>query len=659
MTESPSQDSKETDSPPVLTGDRLIRWPPPGLERLQGDAWLVVRGAALASLILVLPLLLTISETDGFATLGPLGGAWWVILVTTAVGLALALEAWATLYRLLRRGAKAVDRGYEPAVIARVAADAMRDTGFLIQGVRWYSTLSETDRRLLGNLRVTGAALNVGGMCWTSLGFSISVLMAAKGALTPTTMVWFTLGPGAVLLVLGAVIRAVENTMVRRARANWFKKPWVDDLEAEEVRDWSAQVQSEAGAGGAAPSGARRLRVGALLVGLLGAISLGPPMLLVPTSAIGPVLTAVAVPRFAQTQRRAAELEAYRGYRVPVDPSVTHAEAGRLLHELVWVGRSADARPVPFESAPQRTHPDPFITPDHFTLMDVIAPRWGEEFIPNYRSLPSATVDILKSFASHPALESFSRLAGAPGADIATARWIDFSDEGFGSLPVPRYASLRESAYAQVAKAVVQLREGRVQAAEQTLREVVSVGFLLVDDGPMIVDNLVGMGIVRTGGEALQRLYSATEQTAELRAIQAIRGATKRAALQIHDQSITDLEGSLTRLPPLAMDERALRGLRWEAFVLTNTLVPCLNLHGMVFGPGEEYEMWVQNVRSSLVRWPGEEQMFRSARSGYFGDRGLSRGKGGTIGRMLGAVMHGGDSPGSCAALFQQASQGI
>lgn len=662
MTEIPSKNTPREDTDggePPPNSNPLIRWPPPGLERLQGDAWLVVRGAALASLILVLPLLLTISNSDGFATLGPLGGAWWVILVTTAVGLALALEAWATLYRLLRRGASAVERGYEPSIVARVAADSTRDTGFLIQGARWYSTLSEADRRLLGNIRVTGAALNVGGMCWTSLGFSLSVLMAARGALTPSTMVWLTLGPGAVLLAFGLMLRVVENSMVRRARATWFKQPWVDDLESEEVRDWSEQVELHPEGGDTAVVGVRRLRVGAICVALLGALSLIPPMLLVPTSAIGPVLTAVAVPRFARTQRRAAEFEAYRGYRVPVDSSVTHAEAGRLLHELIWVGRSAEARPVPFERIPQRAHADAIIPPDAFTLDGVIAPRWGISFIPRYRTLSPETVEVLGSLASHPALESFSRLALAPGADIATTRWSDFSGEGFGSLPVPRFAALRGAAYVQVVRSILLLRDGRVSEAERVLREIISVGFLLVDDGPMIIDNIVGLEMVRTGGEALDALFGATGQSASETAIKAIREATRRAALQVHDESITNLEGSLTRLPPLAMDELALRGLRWEAFVLTNTLVPCLNLHGMVFGPGDEYEAWVANVRRSLVRWPGEEEMFQVARSGYFGERGLSRGPSGFIGKILGSVMHGGDSPGSCAALFQRASQGL
>jgi len=509
MTEDSIQDTHDGDSVPAYAVDPLIRWPRPGLERLQGDAWLVVRSAALASLILVLPLLLTIAAAEGFATLGPLGGAWWVILVTTAVGLTLALEAWAVLYRLLRRGARAVDRGYEPILIARVAADSMRDTGFLIQGVRWYSMLSEMDRRLVGNLRVTGAALNVGGMCWMSLGFSISVLMAARGALTPTTMVWLSLGPGAVLLILGVMLRAIENTMVRRARSKWFRKPWVEDLEIEEVRSWSAQVEPETG-DGSASSGAWRLRAGAVCVALLGTLSLAPPMLIVPTSAIGPVLTAVAVPRFARTQQRAAELEAYRDYGVVGDASVTHAEAGRLLQELLWVGRSAVAHPVPFEKAPQQSHPDPFVPSAVFKLDEVIAPRWGELLIPRYRSLSSGTLDVLTSLASHPALESYSRLSQAPGADVATARWEEFSDVGFGTIPIPRYASLREGSYAQVARAIVQLREGRVQAAEMTLREIVSVGFLLVDDGPMLVDNLVGLELVRTGGEALVALFGAT-----------------------------------------------------------------------------------------------------------------------------------------------------
>mgnify|MGYP004217282853 CR=1 FL=1 len=65
----------------------VVRWPPPGLERLQGDVWNVVRSGTLAALILVFPLLLSISLRQDFWSLGPLSIAWWVILITTGVGL--------------------------------------------------------------------------------------------------------------------------------------------------------------------------------------------------------------------------------------------------------------------------------------------------------------------------------------------------------------------------------------------------------------------------------------------------------------------------------------------------------------------------------------------------------------------------------------------
>jgi len=634
----------------------LIRWPPPGLERLQGDAWLVVRSAALASLILVLPLLLMITAAEGFATLGPLGGAWWVILVSTAVGLALALESWATLFRLLRRSLKAVEGGYGPSVVARVASDLTRDPGFLIQGARWYSVVSEGEKRVIGNLRVTGAGLHVAGMVWGSIGFSLSVLMAARGALTPGTMVWFTLGPAAVFLVMGVLVRAIENSLVRRARAEWFRKPWVDDLQAEEVRDWSARLHQEtAGDALEQRSGLRRLRVASVLVAVLAAVSIIPPMLLVPTSAIGPVLTAVAVPRFVTTQRRAAVAEAYRSYRLPPAEGVDPLDAGEWLQELLWVGR-AGARSVPGEREPRVRHAEPFVPASALEVMGVSHHVWARDLLRGAAVLDADIVSALEEVAGHPALETFSLLALAPEIDVATARWSARPADGFGALPLPRYGALRQAGDAQIARAILAVRAGRIDEAETRIREVISVGFLITDEAPMLIDNLIGLYLARRGGEALQTLFQVTGQGDREQAISAVRQATERAADQIYERRIDDLEASLTQLPPLAMDPKALRGVRWESFVLTNTLVPCLNLRSMVFGPGSDYESWVDQVRASLVRYPGEGELFLTARSGYFGERGLARPGSGLLGSILGTVMQGGDEPGSCAALFRQFS---
>ena len=95
-----------------------LRWPPPGLERLQGDIWNVVRSGTLAALTLVFPLLRSMSLQQEFWSLGPLGSAWWVMLITTGVGPGLVLETFITLMRLLRCASKAVERGYRWRIVA-------------------------------------------------------------------------------------------------------------------------------------------------------------------------------------------------------------------------------------------------------------------------------------------------------------------------------------------------------------------------------------------------------------------------------------------------------------------------------------------------------------------------------------------------------------
>ena len=124
-------DSDTLDANSKAPHDDLLRWPPPGLERLQGDLWIIIQTSTLAALIPVFPLLLAVSLEQQFWSLGPLGTAWRVILITIGVGTCFVLESMLTLTRLLRRARRAVERGYEWKTVAHVACDALRDTGFL------------------------------------------------------------------------------------------------------------------------------------------------------------------------------------------------------------------------------------------------------------------------------------------------------------------------------------------------------------------------------------------------------------------------------------------------------------------------------------------------------------------------------------------------
>ncbi|MBT8489360.1 MAG: hypothetical protein HKO77_01645, partial [Gemmatimonadetes bacterium] len=80
----------------------MPKWPPPGLERIQGDLFGVATRAALAGAFLVLPLLFVVTRDAGFATLGPLADAWWVAVALATVGLAFALDAVGRTARTLQ-----------------------------------------------------------------------------------------------------------------------------------------------------------------------------------------------------------------------------------------------------------------------------------------------------------------------------------------------------------------------------------------------------------------------------------------------------------------------------------------------------------------------------------------------------------------------------
>ena len=199
------QSGDNVDGQAPSTGSSL-RWPPPGLERLQGDVWNIVRSGTLAVLILVFPLL-SISLRQDFwslgplgrawwiilittgvgmglvletfvalfrllrrASLGPLGRAWWIILITTGVGMGLVLETFVALFRLLRRASKAVERGYRWRTVAQVACDERRDTGFLLLGARWYVVFEEKQRSRVAGLRLMGAGLQLASILWLAAG---------------------------------------------------------------------------------------------------------------------------------------------------------------------------------------------------------------------------------------------------------------------------------------------------------------------------------------------------------------------------------------------------------------------------------------------------------------------------------------------------------
>jgi hypothetical protein len=654
-------ESTPTATPAGFPSPPPLSWPPPGLERLQGKLWRVSGVAWIGAVIVVFPLLWALATNQPFWSLGPFGGDWQVGLAIALLGLVVLVWAFWSSFAFLRQAAAAADSGYGTLTILEVAADLSRDTGFLIQGRRHFSTLDPSTRSGMVQARLQGAVLVLAAAVWLAVGFGLAVLLAARGFVTPEGTWLLTLGPTAVLLVGGLLVLLVQQARVRSARTTWRAQEGPERSE-DEAAAWAERLDQagEAVVLGAGRKGeGRRFRLGASLVVVLFLLALIPTLTVAVTSAIGPVLAKIAVPSFLPVQQMAGATEVLRRYRLEPDPSITPLRAGAALQNIAFVGTSGtpDALEHPPETLykePWFPHPDVFPDPFSETVATDLVTRPLKSFSPDQQAA-------LRQAAEHPAHKEFALLARARLVDVVSGRWrLPFPDSlDFQSLPWPRFAAFRTAGLAQVARAAVLLDEGHADQAEETLHELISTGFLLIDQGPTLIDNLMGVVLANMGGDALEALYRRRGRTQEADALDWARQVGKTAARKARaGDTGEDVHSLLQGIPTLVEQSDALRGLRWEYFATFNTLAPCINLHKMVFGPDETYEDWRLAARDSLVRVKGERDLFELAEGSVVSAGGRHRELSGFVPRFLGMMLGSGGSPGSCASVISSFESG-
>jgi len=624
-----------------------IRWPPPGLERMQGDFGVLASRAALAGMLLVAPLLGVVGLVQDRGAFGPLGDAWWVLIALGIVGLAFALDALGRLFRILRRCRAALEQGYTPATLLRVLADRHRDMGFLLSGARHFSMVDAREREGLVTMRVAGWLLMCAAGIWLLAAMAVGLLAAARETIAPLPLQVIAFFPAGVLYAAGALTMLLQEDRVRRARRLWYKQPWSADLSEKEVREWQQVV-------GIGPEPTRKRGVRVAISGVVGLalIVVLPVLTLLPASAMGPILTAVSIPSFDRYGQRVMRGEAYRSYRVDGDVSISPQEAGTILHRLLYVGSSDGAGTG--EREPDIRIERAWIPPtapdenpmgfEPFLWGDSLLPRVAQGLSPDQRSY-------LDAVAGHPSLADFSRLAAATALDVGSARWaLPFPESlTLATLPIPKFASFRDASRAQIAAAALAWTDGQEEAAEQRLREVISVGFLMADDGPTLIDNLIGYTLVDLGGTALGDLYRLSGQTGPAAELSRLRQVAERNATMARWSVPTSNDAWVRSLYTMTTDTTIARGLRWEYFINLATIAPCLSLNRIVFGVGDDYSSFVDEARASLVRWPSDEAIFELARYGWLG--ASSPAELGLLSRVARMYMHTG--PSSCGRFVE------
>ena len=636
-----------------------LSWPPPGLERLQGRLWRVIGVAWVGSVILVLPLLWALAVEQPFYSLGPFEENWQVGLGFAVVGATVIVIAFGDLFELMRGAAIASDAGYGALTILEVAADRRRDMGFLIQGKRHFGSLDSDRREAIVRSRLRGGALALGGAVWFVVGFGISVLLAARGFLTPSGVWLLTLGPSFLMLAAGLAFLLGQRTTVSSARIGWAAQEGADRVRTES-ESWTDRLDSAGdlvvlGSGTKGQGG--RFRRGAALVAVLFLAAFGPTITIAVTTAIGPILASIAIPSFLSVQEMAGGAEILRRNVVTKNASVTPEAAGSALQNLAFVGGVPD--PEEWEQPPRTAYEDPW-----FPNADFFPDPFSQSVARDLLSRPLADFAedqqaALRQAAGHPAQDEFELLAQASLVDVVSGRWtLPFADSmTFQDLPWPRFQAFRTAGLARVAKAAVELADGEAETAENTLEELISTGFLLIDQGPTLLDNLMGVVLVNLGGDALEAYYARIGDVREAEALEWGRQGALEAARKARAGLIPeDIRSLLQGVPDIVETDDALRGLRWEYFATFNMLSPCINLHKMVFGPDQTYDEWRERARDALVRVPGERDLFELAESGVLGSGGQDLQ--GFFPRFLSLALGSGGAPGSCASLIASLQSG-
>ena len=628
-----------------------LRWPPPGLEALQGLAWRAIALLAGGTGIMITPMLLAVARAQNFWSIGVFGGSWWIPVFSSMIGLLILLGGMERLTRMLFDGAKAVQRGHDWLTVAYVLSDARHDAGFLLQGARQYASLEERDRRMLLAARVVAVTGYSAALIWMPVAFAAGVILAGRGLINGAgVLTSIVVVPGGMLMMAAFIAHVFEARTTRGMARAWRREMTSETRLLDEVSDWRADRATRLIHLTPATHRTLPARITAIAFVVLALLLPLPIVTLALASAMGPALGEFAVPRVESSAARIAKAGMLAPYAVAVNDTITPLEAGEMLHALAYTGTRATRSAI--EREPVRRY-DPWPRESKPVTMPNLE-ALGTQLIPRATALTEEEIAYLERVVQYPALADLSRVSHARRADIAGARWDTglLASASLVELPVARFTGLRDATQFHTAKAILEVARGDAAAAENTLREVISIGLLVMREGPTLIDVLVGTSIVASGGAALESFYRTTGRFDEAEALRRPQeGIDRMEGITRALRSDGNVDALLQRSMIMTTNEALPRGMRWEALLAIQVGAGCLNPHTVVFGQGAQYEQWLETTRASLVRYPSEQALFDLALRGPMLPEELHR-RATVLQRLLGITLGRTETAGTCAGLM-------
>jgi hypothetical protein len=599
-------------------GGVLLEWPPPGLDALHGRLpmlSLLVGAAGVLILIAVMPLLLR-GTAIGYAFRSFVS---LLLLVAGAAGLVLLAVAARQALRLGRAASRAAAAGFAWLTIVETLADRHGDTGALIAGAREYAILPASRRAALRRARLRRESLLVVGAALPAPVLALAVVAGSWG-LVGAGATWVAVALPAGCVVASALmglgerkVAAARRRMRTRAKAaldpSKLSGAWYQSFEA-------VRRDQDLGRG---PAGRAALGYGAAAaatVVVLAASALAAVIMVI--GQLGPGLWSGAFPIAAATEKvRIAELT--RPFALPRDSSVTALEAGQAFATLqpeVRVEPGFRLLRTAHVSAPPWDQPLPeglFAGYGHPALGN--GPDWTVIDSAARGHLRPAEMAWLANLARYPGWASLRRFALAPAADILGAEYeVPFGGAAnIYQVPVPSFNVAKGYSYANSGRAAYYLARGQRDSAETAIREVISFGFQLLDNGNTLLENLLGVVSVGIARRDLIELYALTGNPAGAR-LQAAYDSIRRAAEEtdsstraavLEEPDMSDPASLRRTAIRLVRDPARVRGLRmWLVGALG--LAPCTNAQELVFGPAADSRATFAWATAHLARYPSE-----------------------------------------------------
>ena len=304
---------------------------------------------------------------------------------------------------------------------------------------------------------------------------------------------------------------------------------------------------------------------------------------------------------------RMVEVERLRSLTTSADPSITPSAAGAAMRRLLPV-KGTPSFPVPSD----RVDDEPWESELPAGLFASLpGKRWkGPDatkiITAAAKGLTPAEQAWLKSLAESPTWADVDLVARAARVDVLEQRFqLPFRDDALASaMPIPSLQRGRRLAHAGVARAAYYVSIGDRPRAESVLRNIVSMGFASIDNGPLWFDGMIGRVMVDAGRDGLRQLYALDGRTdllalTEPSATRAAGPVTRGA-----DRSLATLRATALR----NFNDPALpRGYRFEQ-LSTLAWSTCSNVRSVLAGPSEETQQAFETARSTLARSDAERQ---------------------------------------------------